>query len=111
MRTLALIVVLVLFPFVAGCAEDDPPPTISAAKPAGPVLECFPLKPLQDALAEQYGMARTGMGVAANGSLIALLHAPSGDWMIAIIPPDPPARACPLADGTGWQRFAVGQGS
>jgi hypothetical protein len=63
--------------------------------------QCGPRESVVAQLADKYGEARTGMGMAGTAGVVELFVSDAGSWTVTVSTPD--GRTCLLAFGTGWE--------
>ncbi len=61
--------------------------------------ECYTRERVAEVLL-RYRESPTGIGIAANGTLLEIWTSPEGTWTAVIIQPN--GQHCPVASGEGW---------
>ena len=73
--------------------------------PVAAQMVCGPRADIVDRLHTVFGEAKTGQGIAADGSLIELFTGKNGWTVLATQPGRPPCVVAVGQRGTGWQRI------
>jgi hypothetical protein len=75
-------------------------------KPARAAPQCDGYDRVATLLADTYGEALTGQGIAGGGAILQLFAHPEGDtWSIVVVLPD--GQACLMASGKSWETMAA----
>ena len=70
---------------------------------------CADRQAIVDQLGAQHGEKLAGIGLTANGQVLELFAAPSGNWTIIMTRPD--GASCLMSVGEGWQSVQPTRGS
>jgi hypothetical protein len=63
--------------------------------------QCGPRQIVIDQLAQTYGEARVGIGMAAGGNVLEVWSAPAGTWTVTVT--TPAGVTCLMASGDGYE--------
>lgn len=85
---MASLVVALVLSVSPAMAEDGPP-------------QCGPRPQVMDILTDGYGEGTRATGMAADGSMMELLAAPTGTWSLTVTLPD--GTTCLVASGTAFE--------
>jgi hypothetical protein len=74
---------------------------ILATHPAFAAAQCAPRAMVVAQLAERYGEARRGIGMAGSTAVVEVFVSDSQSWTITVTTPN--GMSCLLASGQGWE--------